>query len=493
MSNSKIRVRFAPSPTGYLHVGGARSILFNWLYAKHHGGTFVLRIEDTDQARSTREFEEMQKQDIQWLGLDWDEGPLMGADKQGYKGKYGPYRQSERLSIYKEHSDKLLNEGQAYYCFCTDEELEVKKQAAMKAGRPPQYDGKCRHLPPADVKMKLASGQKGAVRFWIKNLKKYKVKDLIRGDVEFQEGMVGDFVILRSDGMPVYNFCCVIDDHLMEITHVLRAEEHLSNTVRQLMLYEAYGWTPPEFGHMSVVLGPDKQKLSKRHGATSVNEYRLNGYLKEAINNYIALLGWSSPDGREVVPINEMVKLFDVDRVNSSPAVFDGVKLKWMNSVYLRELDHQVLWKLLQPFLEADGQKFEDVSPEWVDKAVGALKTSFETLVEAVPLFRTLSDKNFELASEAHEVLKWPSTKSVITHWIENLKSKSTGFIDDVAFGDIQKKVQADCNVKGKEFFQALRVAIVGKPHGTELKQLVPLLSTKSLINRAQKTLESCS
>src|ERR1700679_3425493 len=188
----------------------------------------------------------------------------------------------------------------AYYCFCTDAELEVKKQAAMKAGRPPQYDGKCRHLPPADVKMKLEAGEKAAVRFWIKNPKKYVVKDLIRGDVEFQEGMVGDFVILRSDGMPVYNFCVVIDDHLMEITHVLRAEEHLSNTVRQLMLYEAFGWAIPEFGRMSVVLGPDKQKLSKRHGATSVNDYRLNGYLPQAINNYIAFLGWSSPDQREV-------------------------------------------------------------------------------------------------------------------------------------------------------------------------------------------------
>ncbi|MDZ4676879.1 MAG: glutamate--tRNA ligase [Oligoflexia bacterium] len=485
MTNRNVRVRFAPSPTGYLHVGGARSILFNWLYAKHVGGTFILRVEDTDQARSTREFEEMQKQDIKWLGLNWDEGPDVDA-------KFGPYRQSERQHIYKEHADKLLTSGEAYYCFCTDEELEVKKQVAMKQGRPPQYDGKCRHLPAQDVKLKLEAGQKGAVRFWIKKPKKYLLKDLIRGDVEFQEGMVGDFVILRSDGMPVYNFCCVIDDHLMEITHVLRAEEHLSNTVRQLMLYESYGWVAPEFGHMSVVLGSDKQKLSKRHGATSVNEYRQQGYLKEAINNYIALLGWSSPDGREVVPLNEMIKLFDVDRVNSSPAVFDGVKLKWMNSVYLREMDHQELWKLLIPFLEADGLKFEGVTTDWINKAVGALKTSFETLVEAVLLFHPLSDQNFEFSPESEEAFKWASTTSVITHWIENLKNTSDEFIEEAKFAELQKKIQTDCAVKGKEFFQALRVAIVGKPHGTELKQLVPLLSKKSLILRAEKTLARC-
>jgi nondiscriminating glutamyl-tRNA synthetase len=479
----KVRVRFAPSPTGYLHVGGARTVLFNWLYARHFGGTFVLRIEDTDTQRSTREFEDMQKQDIKWLGLNWDEGPDVG-------GPHGPYRQSERQAIYREHADKLLAAGNAYYCFCTDEELEAKKQAAMKAGKPPQYDGKCRHLPPADVQMRLKSGEKGAVRFWIKNPKSYVLNDLIRGSVEFQEGMVGDFVILRSDGMPVYNFCCVIDDHLMDITHVLRAEEHLSNSVRQLMLYEAYGWKPPEFGHMSVVLGPDKLKLSKRHGATSVNDYKLNGYLPQAINNYISLLGWSSPDGREVLPLEDMIKQFGTERINSSPAVFDGVKLKWMNSVYLRSMDHQVLWKLLLPFLEADGQNFEDASANWIDHALTALKPYFETLTEAVPAFRPLSDKAFMVAPEGEEVLKWPATKAVITAWHDLLQSGSEDFITEAKFNELQKEIQLKCGVKGKEFFQALRVAIVGKPHGTELKQLVPLLPRKSLLARAQRTLQ---
>jgi nondiscriminating glutamyl-tRNA synthetase len=484
--NSKVRVRFAPSPTGYLHIGGARSVLFNVLYAKHFDGTFVLRIEDTDTVRSTREFENMQKEDMLWLGFKWDEGP----DGPGPAlGDLGPYRQSERQAIYQEHAQRLMAKGQAYYCFCTDEELEVKKQAAMKAGRPPQYDGKCRHLPPEEAKLRRQAGEKAAVRFWIKDLKKYVLEDLIRGKVEFQEGMVGDFVILRSDGMPVYNFCVVIDDYLMKITHVLRAEEHLSNTVRQLMLFEALSWAPPQFGHMSVVLGPDKQKLSKRHGATSVNEYRLQGYFPEAINNYIALLGWSSPDGREIIPMGEMIKLFTLDRVNSSPAVFDGVKLKWMNSVYLRAMDHKELWNRLLPFLEADGQKFSDLSDEWIDRSVGALKTSFETLVEGVGAFRPLSDGAFEISSEAGEALKWPTTNAVINEWIAILKGSQSSFISEAEFGDIQKKIQMDRGVKGKEFFQALRVAIVGKPHGTELKNLVPLLTRKSLITRAEKAL----
>jgi nondiscriminating glutamyl-tRNA synthetase len=486
--SQKVRVRFAPSPTGYLHVGGARSILFNYLFAKNKDGTFVLRIEDTDQARSTREFEEMQKADIVWLGLNWDEGPGMGSEPQ--RGSYGPYRQSERQAIYQEHAQKLISAGQAYYCFCTDEELEAKKQKALSEGRPPHYDGKCRHVPVTEARLRLQAGEKGAVRFWIKNPKKYLLKDLIRGDVEFQEGMVGDFVILRSDGMPVYNFCVVIDDHLMDITHVLRAEEHLSNTVRQMMLYEAYGWKYPEFGHMSVVLGPDKQKLSKRHGATSVNDYRLNGYLKEAINNYIAHLGWSSPDGREILTMNEMIKLFAVDRVNAAPAVFDGVKLKWMNSVYLRAMNHQELWKLLQPFFEKEGLSFPGADAAWIDRALGALKTSFETLVEGARAFRVMSDSAFEIsAEEAKDALSWPTTRGVVGAWVEILKSIPGEYLDDAAFADVQKKVQTQTNTKGKEFFQALRVAVIGTPHGTELKLLVPIMKRQSLITRAEKVL----
>ncbi|HEX4925165.1 MAG TPA: glutamate--tRNA ligase, partial [Bdellovibrionales bacterium] len=291
MSSNKVRVRFAPSPTGYLHVGGARTALYNWLYARNTGGTFILRVEDTDQARSTERALKEQISDLRWLGINWDEGPEAG-------GAYGPYKQSERLHIYREHADKLLAQGRAFYCFCTDEVIEAKRAAAQKEGRPAHYDGTCYNVTVPEAKARIAKGEKGAIRFKLSGKKEYKLDDLIRGEVVFPSDMVGDFVILRSDGMPVYNFCCVIDDALMKMTHVLRAEEHLSNTVRQLMLYEAFGWQPPRFGHLSLILDSNRQKLSKREGATSVHDFAQRGYLPEAMNNFIALLGWSSPKGQ---------------------------------------------------------------------------------------------------------------------------------------------------------------------------------------------------
>jgi len=478
MSLRTPRVRFAPSPTGYLHVGGARTALYNFLFARNQGGTFILRVEDTDTARSTREHEEMQKQDLRFLGILWDEGPDKGGD-------FGPYRQSERQHIYKEYAEKLLERGDAYYCFCSDELLEKKKEQALKEGRPPQYDRTCLKIPLSEARKRVASGEQGAVRFYIREQKDHLVKDLIRGDVEFKAGMVGDFVILRSGGMPVYNFCCVVDDGLMKITHVLRAEEHLSNTVRQLMLYEAFGWTPPQFGHMSVVLGPDRQKLSKRHGATSVNEYKEGGYLPSAINNYIVLLGWSSPEGKEVLTPEELVKQFGVDRINSAPAMFDVVKLKWMNSVHLRALPNDELWKELEPFLKERGLDFSDYDEAWRDRALEALKSGFETLKDAAALFEPLADNKFEILPESKEVMSFPTTPKVLDVWIGLLEKGSAQFLNESEFMDLQKQVQAEAGVKGKELFQPLRVAVVGKPQGTELKHLVPLLPRKSLIRRA--------
>lgn len=476
----KVRVRFAPSPTGYLHVGGGRTALYNWLYAKHFNGDFILRIEDTDQARSTKEFEAAQIADFKWLGLNWQEGPDVG-------GPHGPYRQSERLSIYAEHAKMLLDAGKAYYCFCTDAELEEKKQIALKQGRAPHYDGKCRHLPQTDVKLKLESGAAGSIRFWIKNPKHYTLEDLIRHRVEFPENMVGDFVIIRTGGMPVYNFCCVIDDHLMKITHVLRAEEHLSNTVRQMMLYEAFGWEIPKFGHMSVMLGPDKQKLSKRHGATSVTDFKNRGYVPEALNNFVALCGWSSPDNKEVMTIDEMIKNFGTERMNPAPAVFDEKKLKWMNSVYLRAMDHKELWKRLDPFLKADGQDYSSHTEEWKSLTLGAFKSSFETLVEAVEIYRNLSMKFFAVADDAKEILKWEKTKLVVNTWLDLLNRIKSEYLSEADFQAAQTQVQTLAQVKGKELFQPMRVAVIGKPHGTELKLLVPLLSRKELIERAEK------
>jgi nondiscriminating glutamyl-tRNA synthetase len=477
-----VRVRFAPSPTGYLHVGGARTALYNWLFAQATGGKFILRVEDTDQVRSTQEFLNGQMNDLKWLGLNWDEGESKG-------GAFGPYKQSERLSIYKEHADRLLAVGKAYYCFCTDEVLEAKKAEAMRLGRPPQYDGLCHKLTADEVKARLEKNEKAAVRFHIGNKKsEYTFKDLIRGEVTFPSDMVGDFVILRSDKMPVYNFCCVIDDALMKISHVLRAEEHLSNTVRQLMIYEAFGYETPEFGHLSIILGPDRQKLSKRHGATSVYQYKGAGFMPEAMNNFVALLGWSSPKGDEVMSLESMIEQFTLERFNPAAAVFDEVKLKWMNSVHLRALPEAELWKRVKPFLSEAGLEFSH-SDSWAEMCLRAFKTSMETLADAVSMFRPLSDSSYQLSPEG--LVSAKASQSVVEIWAKKLKDAKVDFLTEDQFHEIQADVQKESGMSGKTLFQPLRVAVVGVPQGVELKKLAPLLPVKSLILRAEKCLDA--
>lgn len=314
-----VRLRFAPSPTGYLHVGGARTALYNYLYAKKRKGTFVLRVEDTDLERSTEESMRLQFGDLHWLGLNWDEG--LNPQSFQDEGPYAPYRQSQRQEIYKEQALKLVQEGKAYHCFLTDEELEEQKKKAPKGAH---IVSPYRDMDLVESQKRLEAGEKSAIRLKTpKSTKTYTFQDIVRGEVSFPSDMVGDFILIRSNGMPVYNFCCAVDDALMKITHVLRAEEHLNNTLRQLMICEALGFSPPQFGHLSIILGEDKQKLSKRHGATSCYEYRQKGFLPEAVINYLALLGWSSPEGQEILSPQELVDQFSLDRFNPASAVFD--------------------------------------------------------------------------------------------------------------------------------------------------------------------------
>ena len=343
----KIRVRFAPSPTGYLHIGNARTALFNWLFARHYGGCFILRIEDTDTDRHVAEAEGLIIQDLKWMGLDWDEGPDKG-------GPYGPYRQSDRLDIYQSYAQKLVESGRAYYCYCTPEELEASRQKMLASGQTPQYDGRCLHLSDEQKKEFEKEGRRPSVRFRTLG-DAVVVNDLIRGEVSFDGQTIGDFIILRSDGRAAYNFAVVIDDIQMEITHVLRGEDHLSNTPRQVLIYQALGFNPPQFGHMPMILGPDRTRLSKRHGATSVVSYREKGYLPEAINNYLALLGWSSPDEEEILPQEKLVQKFTVDRISRSAAIFDLTKLNWMNGNYIREAELDRITRLCIPFLKEKG------------------------------------------------------------------------------------------------------------------------------------------
>ena len=331
MSN-EIRVRFAPSPTGPFHIGGARSALFNWLFARKMGGKLVLRIEDTDLERSSRESEENIKAALKWLGLNWDEGIDVG-------GEYGPYRQTERLELYKKYTDQLLAEGKAYYCYCTDEELEAERQALSAKGQMPRYMGKCRNLTSEQIEQYEAEGRKPTVRFRVPADQQILVRDMVRGDVVFDSNGIGDFVIVKSDGIPTYNYAVVIDDALMKISHVIRAEEHLSNTPRQCLIYDALGFTQPTFGHISLILGKDRTKMSKRHGATSVDQYRQLGYLPEGIDNFLALLGWAPNSEQEIFSMEELIQAFSMEHVAKNPAVFEIDKLNWITQLYMRQLD----------------------------------------------------------------------------------------------------------------------------------------------------------
>ncbi len=337
----KVRVRFAPSPTGYVHVGNARTALFNWLFARRHGGAFVLRIEDTDVERSEERYEQQLLDDLKWLGLDWDEGPDKG-------GPFGPYRQSERTAFYEKHSTQLIDQGHAYFCFCSPEQLEAERQQALKAGLQPKYSGRCRARPREEAKCKVEEGEPAAVRLKITG-ETFVWNDLVHGLVSFASDVIGDFILVRSDGHPAYNYAVVVDDHLMRITHVIRGDDHISNTPRQLAVYQAFGWEPPAFAHLSTILGPDRTRLSKRHGATSVQNFREQGILPEALRNYLLLLGWSAQDGKtEILSTQDMIAQFSLDRINKSPAVFDSDKLDWMNRLYLSQsAPEQILHHLI--------------------------------------------------------------------------------------------------------------------------------------------------
>lgn len=488
MSNfSEVRVRFAPSPTGYLHVGGARSALFNYLFAKKNNGKFILRIEDTDQERSSIESLQMMVSDLNWLGLKWDEGvdPVTLKDM----GPLSPYKQSERLDIYKKVADELLLSGKAYYCFMTDSEIDAQRASNQEVGSHAHIQSPYAEWPLEKALAEMKSGKTAVVRFKTMALKKdYILNDLIRGEVKFPSDMVGDFVLLRSDGMPVYNFCCVVDDHLMKISHVLRAEEHLPNTLRQLMIYESMAWAIPEFGHISLVLDDDRQKLSKRKGAVACDVFKTEGYLPSAMNNYLALLGWSHPEGKEIFDLAEMEQLFSVDRLNASGAVFDRVKLKWVNSQHLRAMSNEDLWKFISGFLNQAGLVLP-TDLKWQLHSAEVFRSKMEIGTDAVTLYKPLDETKFEVSDESAEVLGWPTTVAVLEAWKKLLSEHKNPFLTEADFMNFENEVKVLSGAKGKNLFMPMRAAVIGKPHGTELKLLTPLIAVKSLISRADQVL----
>lgn len=372
-----VRVRFAPSPTGTLHIGGARTALFNWLYARSRNGRLVLRLEDTDLERSTEDSAAGIVDGLKWLGLDWDEGPDVG-------GPYGPYRQSERLPIYRKYLQQLLDSGKAYYCFCSAEQLRAEREMAQAKQEAYAYPGTCRHLGPDEVASRLEQGLQPVIRFKMPTDGHTVVQDLVRGEVTFQNALLDDFIIAKADGWPTYNFAVVVDDDSMKISHVIRAEEHLPNTPKQILLYQALGLPLPQFAHVSMILAPDRSKLSKRHGATSVQEFRDQGYLAPALINYLALLGWSPGDDMDIMSINEMIKRFDLDHVSKSAAIYDIEKLTWMNGHYLTEIDSAQLTGMIEDEACARGWLTEH-NQAYLSQAIELVRSRVKIVPELLP------------------------------------------------------------------------------------------------------------
>ena len=480
-------MRFAPSPTGFLHVGNIRTALFNWLVARHLDGCFVLRIEDTDAERSMPEYEDRLMEDLRWLGLEWDEGVDRG-------GAFGPYRQSDRYSIYRTYAQQLLDQDRAFYCFCSEDELEEMRQQQIGAGETPLYSGKCRDLPASETAERRGAGASPSIRLRVRS-GNIGFTDLVYGQIEIDTAQISDPVIVRSDGSPTYNFSCVIDDVLMQISHVIRGEGHLSNTHRQMLIYEALGVSPPRFAHLSTVLGPDGQKLSKRHGATSVEEFRQQGYLPEALANYLALLGWSPPDEVEVLSTAELVKQFDLTRVSKSPAIFDCAKLDWMNRTYINKSAPEELALRAEKYFIAAGLVPANPSFEihaWLMKVVDTLKTRVDHL-DQLPRESTIVF-GFEtdppaLDAEAQEILASPEARAVALEFYRNVKDREILTLD--AYKEIIGQVKSATKQKGKNLFHPIRAALTGRGSGPEMDRLIPIYEEGSRLPLPRRVL-SC-
>ena len=484
MSDVAMRVRFAPSPTGPFHIGGARSALFNWLLARKTGGKLILRIEDPDLERSSRESEENIKNALKWLGIDWDEGVDVG-------GEYGPYRQTERLPIYAEYTERLLASGKAYRCYCTDQELDAERQKLMAEGQTPRYLGKCRQLTAADEAALLAEGRKPTVRFRVPENQDITFQDAVRGTVSFDSNGIGDYVIVKSDGIPVYNYAVVLDDALMKITHVVRAEEHLSNTPRQILLYQALGLPLPIFGHVSLILGKDRSKMSKRHGATSVEQYKALGYLPEALVNFLALLGWSPVGEQEIFSSAELIELFSLDHVAKNPAVFDIDKLNWINSQYLKRLDLGTLTDMALPHLREAGLIEAELTAErkaWVTQVVGAVR-EYISFAAQIPEHAAVffQDEITMENDETADVLRDPDVPQVMEAFLNKLAAMDP--VDGEQVQAALKAVGKELKLGGKKVFMPVRVALTGKMHGPELIALIPLLGVARTTARIRRSL----
>jgi len=474
----KVRVRFAPSPTGYLHVGNARTALFNWLFARQNKGNYILRIEDTDVQRSESEYENKLIQDLRWLGLDWDEGPDEGGD-------YGPYRQSLRMDVYASYAQTLMDRGRAYYCFCRPEELKKERDKALAQGKTPVYSGRCRGLSIEESKKRVKAGEDAVIRLLTPDEGTMTFHDRVRGSLSFQLALIGDPILIRSNGHPSYNYAVVIDDALMKVSHVIRGEDHLINTVRQLLLYEALQFEPPQFAHLSMVMGKDNTRLSKRHGATSIHQFVQQGILPSALFNYLALLGWSHPEGKEILSKRELIESFDLGKASRSSAVFDYDKLYWINREHIKSLSERERAEKASFYLKDTGYLPDSLTQDqknWLTKATAHLIKGVNKLSDIPEKFSIFFDFSPEkMDDEARKVLETDCGKKVVKALDEKLNKQRK--IDFDRLSHISSEVKKDTGCQGKELFHPIRVAITARTSGLDLDKFIPLLEEGSSLN----------
>ncbi|MBS4193385.1 glutamate--tRNA ligase [Bacillus sp. FJAT-49705] len=484
MSND-IRVRYAPSPTGHLHIGNARTALFNYLFARSQGGKFIIRIEDTDKKRNIEGGEESQLKYLTWLGIDWDES----VDKDG---GFGPYRQSERNDIYEKYYHELLEKGHAYKCYCTEEELEAGREAQTAKGETPTYSGKCRHLTPEERAKLEAEGRQPSIRFMVPKGKVFTFDDMVKGNVSFESDGIGDHVIVKKDGIPTYNFAVTVDDYLMQISHVLRGDDHISNTPKQLMIYEAFGWKAPIFGHMTLIVNESRKKLSKRDESIIqfIEQYEELGYLPEALFNFIALLGWSPSGEEEIFSKDEFINIFDANRLSKSPALFDKQKLTWMNNQYMKKLDIDKLVKISLPHLVKAGRVNENMDAmevQWVTSLIALYQEKMSYGAEIVELSDIFFSEKTTMDEEAKAVIEEEQVPEVLSAFLHEIDSLNEFKADEIKAA--MKAVQKATGHKGKKLFMPIRVAITGQTHGPDLPQAIELLGKDKIKNRLMSIL----
>ena len=474
----KVRVRYAPSPTGFLHIGGARSALFNYLFAKKHQGQFIIRIEDTDIERNVAGGEVSQIRDLKWLGIIPDESPLEPNPK------YAPYRQMERLTTYQQYADQLMKQGQAYHCYCSEEELERSREEQLASGiAAPQYNRRCLHLSQREKQAFIDQGRKPVVRIKLNDHLKIDFVDLVRGPVSFNNDDIGDWVLIKSNGIPTYNFAVVIDDYLMDITHVFRGEEHLSNTPKQIQIYQYLNFPIPHFGHMTIIVNDQGKKLSKRDASIVqfMSQYRDMGYLPEAIFNFILLLGWSPEGTQEIFTKQQAIDAFDAKRLSSSPSMFDPQKMNWLNNFYIKQLTEEHYWTMISPFVKS-APGVEHFSETQLKMLSNLFKEQILYGTQIIDLIKPILSPTYAFDDEAKTILSSSEGKQALTLFIEKFKLLTT--LDGPSIKAIFKSIQAETGLKGKPLFMPVRLKLTGQLHGAELANIIPMLGKDITLQR---------